>query len=260
MKFIWLACVLLLAALLSACGPQTTTPVEAETKLPPAAAQKARIEDLILDFNTPVLIDSSVYVMYPLGLRSTDEEKKDYASKSGSSGSSTYWNIVFYNTATGTAHLLDAARKMVIYSFDPHVAGGSSALAEADYEVVPLQYEWGIHMIYYDVRINDFNKDGTIDEKDPSYLFVSDKAGNNFRQISPNNYNVHDWRLLQGKNQILLRATAATADNRSVSENEQIVPFVYDLKTQGPAREIFSPAFQTNAKKLLDSLWVKRKP
>lgn len=260
MQLIRLSCGLMLAALMPACGSQTTTPIGVATNPPTAAAQNARIEDLKLDFNAPVLIDNSVYVMYPLGLRSNDEEKKDLDIRKESNRSNTCWNIVFYNTANGTAHLLDEARKMVIYSFDPHFVGGNSAVAEADYDGVEPQSERGNKMIYYDVRTNDFNRDGIIDEKDPSYLFVSDVAGNNFHQISPNNYNVNDWRLLKGTNKILLRATAATADNRSFSENERIVPFVYDINTQGPAREIFSPVFQTSAKKLLDSLWVKSKP
>ncbi len=265
MTFIRLSCGLLLAALLPACGAETTNPVVADTKPPTAAEQKARVENQILDFHAPVLIDSSVYAMYPLGLRSTDGAKKDsgsgdeYGGKSGVGRSNTYWNVVFYNTATGTAHLLGETRKMIIYSFGPRLAGGNSADGESDYNVGQPRHERGNALIYYEVRINDFNKDGTIDEKDPSYLFASDMAGDNFRQLSPDNYNVHEWRLLKGANKILLRATAATADNRSYGEDEQIVPFVYDLNTQGPARKIFSPAFQTSAKKLLDSLWVKGK-
>ncbi len=38
------------------------------------AQQIAKLEKLKLDFNQPVLIDSSVYVMYPLTLNNNDEE------------------------------------------------------------------------------------------------------------------------------------------------------------------------------------------
>ena len=261
MSFVRLTGLLLLLALLPSCGPQTATPVATETKPLTAAAQKVRIERLKLDFNAPVLIDSSVYVMYPMVLNAADYEEDEYSSFSKGRGrSETYWNIVFYNTATGESHLLSDSQKMVIHSYGPQESGSSSQTVTAA-EFAAYQKAGSSQtekLLYYAVRAKDFNKDGVIDEKDPNYLFTSDRAGRNFRQVSPDNYHVNDWETLKGTNKILLRATVATNNNQTLSEKDQVVPFVYDLKTNGPAREIFSPMFLTSAKKLLSKQWLKR--
>ena len=239
------------------CG--TETPKSPNPKPLTEAEKKAKIEQLKLNFNSPVLIDSSVYVMYPLVLNSTTEEgESDYGSKYRNK-TETYWNIVFYNTATGASHLLDSSRKMVIYSFNPSEPGNSTATF-SDAEFIKSQksgYRQVDKLLYYSIRTNDFNRDGVIDEKDPNYLFASDRAGTHFKQISPDNYHVSDWQKISGTNKILLQTVAATTNNQVFGENDVTVPMVYDLSTDGPAKAIFSPAFTTSAKKLLDAQWLK---
>lgn len=255
-----LCCLLGLAALLPACEPKAAAPVATETKPLTAAAQQARIERLKLDFNAPVLIDSSIYVMYPLVLSAGEDGEDEYGSFSKGGGrAETYWNIVFYNTATGESHLLSDAQQMVIHSLGPQESGsGSQTFTAAEFAAYQKAGTSRVQkLLYYAVRITDFNRDGLIDAKDPSYLFVSDRAGQNFRQISPANYHVNDWETLKGTNKILLRATAATIDNQSFSEKDQAVPFIYDLNTAGPVREVFSPAFQTSTKALLNRHWLR---
>jgi len=219
-----------------------------------AQGQKSNLKNLKLDFNEPVFIDSSAVVMYPLTLENNDEE--DRGLSSSYSSPATYWNIIFYNTATGRYHLLDDKRKMVIYSYDPKNSdtgsSSSSEFREGGYNQVD-------NLLYYSITITDFNNDGKLNSDDPTYLFVSDKNGKNFKQVSPNNVNVSSWQTIKKTNKVLLQVTKDSNNDKEFTDKDETNPMVYDLNKAGTSKEIFTEEFKETLKNTLDIQWTKEK-
>ena len=248
-----------LLALLPACDSQPTAPTTAAAHAgAPAAAKSAARRPL--EFGGPVFVDSSAFVLYPLVLNSVDQGDDEYGSSRGRANA--YWNIAFYNPRTGDTHLLAEGRKLLIESYGAPESGSGAA---SDAGTAPLGGAAGGavpagQQLYYTVRTDDFNRDGALNEKDPAYLFVSDRAGRRFRPVSPAGYHVHGWEVVPGTSQVLLRATPATADNRHFYETSHAEPFVYDLQADAPARPVFGPAFEGRLRQQLGAQWPALPP
>lgn len=246
---------LLLLLGLAACNSE----VERTSTMKPLTQEQAqvKIEQVKLNFTGPLSIDSSVYVMYPLLLNTSEGETEIYKSRSPTN---TYWNIAFYNTATGESHLLTTAKKMVIENFNSsETTGDISVYSAADF----AKYEKDGHnqaskLLYYSIKSNDYNHDGALNDKDPTYLYTSDKAGNNFKQISPDNYSVDAWQLLKGTNKVLMQARRDTDNNQEFNGNDSTTPLVCTIQPEGPAREVFSKGFNSEVKKLLNNQWATK--
>ncbi len=223
------------------------------------AQQITKLEKLKLDFNQPVLIDSSVYVMYPLALNNNDEEDNGYSGSSSYSRPTTYWNIVFYNTANGEYHLLDDKRKMVIYSYDPRNSNVGSSSSSSDFnEYLENSYNQVDKLLYYSVKTLDYNRDGKLNSEDPNYLFVSDKAGKNFKQVSPDNLNVTSRRTIKGTNKILIQVTKDKNNDKKFNEKDITIPMVYDLNKNDISKDIFKDDYIVKLKKLLNEQWTPK--
>lgn len=259
MNLPFLASIGAVAAILAGCGTASETPA-APPKPLTAAQQKAQIAQLKLAFGAPEQIDSSAYVLYPLVLGKDMVEDDAGYSSSGRYEVAKYWNLLFYNPTTGASHLLDSTRHMVIYSYEPkpsdEKATSLSAIAFGDY--VRGSFTRVNKLLYYSVRTLDFNHDGELTRDDPEYLFISDKAGHGFRQVSPDAYNVNSWQLLRGTNKILMQATADTDHNQKFDENDTTVLLVYDLATGGPAKEVLTEAFKTQVKNAFHAQWATK--
>jgi len=213
-------------------------------KLPDTIAMTPKTN--LLDFQAPELIDSSRYVIYPLiKERSTAEE---YGSSS-SGRNATYWNLVFYNPATKEYHLLDTI-KMILSSYN---SGNTSSSDDKETGKMELADKF----IFYSVITTDFNKDSTLDEADPKYLYISDKSGHNFKQISPDNLDVTGWHTIKGTSKVIIQTINDSNNDQKFNDDDEQIPFVYDLVTGGKAEQVFSKNFKQSTQRLYEKLWRK---
>jgi hypothetical protein len=187
-----------------------------------------------LDFGEPIQIDTSAYVMLPLHVKHENNRFK-------SSGDSYEQNIVFLNTKTQQYHLLDSTRKMLIRSYNIDQSTG-------DYNG-NNDHKANEKYLYYSVTVNDANNNGRLDNDDPVYLFISDMAGYNFRQISPDNYYVQSWKVIKETGKIVIYAYSA-GNGKKDNDKKEVTPFIYDLKTGATCRQIFSENFLRDTRKL----------
>ena len=248
---------LLLSFSLLACNAENEQPAQRQPLT--AAQQQVQLNALKLDFETPVRLDSSAYVMYPLLLDRKKDEKGDYfSSSSGDGGGLLFWNISFYNTSTGEYHLLDDQRKMLISAYDlkednAHFRSSSSGLVSGG------RVQAGINeaekLIFYTIRTTDFNHDGMLDGRDPAYLFVSDKTGRNFRQISPDSAHVDEWLALSHTNNVLLQINRDTNGDKKFDSKDEVTPMIYSTATGAAAKDVFSPEFRVKTKQQLNAQW-----
>lgn len=199
-------------------------------------------------FAQPQTIDSSHIVIYPLIL-----QKESYGSNYGSSSSggqrASYWNLIFYNTETQLQNLLTTDRKILIYSID---FGSSSSSSDN-------LWTNGINIykdnIIYTAVAKDYNANNQLDENDPTYLFVSNRDGTNFRQISPDNYNISSWEVVKGTTKIIMQGQKDDNGDKVFSEGDATVPLVIDVNDERPAVETFKQNFIDSLKQKLVSIW-----
>ena len=229
---------------LIACRDQTK-------KLPEVtiADTAAKSKDGVNGFARPVLIDSSQFVIYPIVKEKADIDDSYGSGSNSSRRSTTYWNLIFYNTATKQYHLLDTI-KMIINSYDREddISGdktaGAAGLAD--------------RFIFYEITTTDFNKDGELDTDDPKYLYITDRSGNNFRKITPDSLDIQNWHVVKSTGKVLIDAIKDTNHDKKFDDDDEVIPLVYDLAQGGTAEPIFSTAFKIATKKLFNSKWHER--
>lgn len=237
---------------LTTCLLSCTSDVEqkAEKKAEKKQQNKNRLS---LKFGNPTELDSSTYVIYPLILNDEEGESDSYGSSSGSR-STTYWNMAFYNTANGTYHLLDENRKMVIYQYDQKESGNGSSSNDEEGNT----YSEINKFIYYSITTLDFNKDERLDFLDPTYLFISDKNGEHFKQVSPHNGNVNEWKTITRTNKILMMVAFDSNNDKKFNNKDKVIPMVYDLNTNTISKEIFKDDFKSKAESLFNQKWATK--
>ncbi|MBD1363917.1 hypothetical protein IDJ77_08865 [Mucilaginibacter sp. ZT4R22] len=251
---------ILLAALcflLAACGSGKNDNV-AET-IPDTTAVPKQIYATELVSRGPIAIDSSVYVIYPLphDRAQNDDDSGSFLSSDGGR-SITFWNIVFYNTATKKYHLLAENKKMIINSYNTSYSGSEySSDSSAPVHYFPDTSQEG-NYIFYSIIAEDVNKDGKIDSKDPTYLFSSDREGNNLKQISPRGTNVNNWEVVKKSGMVLINTQRdSTINNKSYEA--PVISYAYDLKKANGPERVFSTEFNMATDKLYKGLWPVKK-
>jgi hypothetical protein len=188
-------------------------------------------------------IDSSGILLFPLSMGETGSKvgRLSYKEIPGNS----YWNIIFYNSNDSSYHLL-GEKKMLVNSYDV----SSSKNGNAGVMISKGQ-------IFYKVIIDDYNQDKKLNDEDPEYLFMSDKEGKNFKQLSPAGYHLNSWQFIHGTNKIVMILTADTDKNKIFDDNDEVSSFQIDIQSQQTATPIFSPEFKNKLKVMFNRDWKK---
>lgn len=242
---------LLILSVLAACKeqPKTEEPKREVTAgnimVDSVAIVNSTESNLNVQTNSFVEIDSSGILMFPLSM---SESKRDGGSLSYKElPNNTYWNILFFNSKTGEQHLL-TDKKVLIFNFD-YRYGNSDLIDVAE---TPSA-------ILYRIVLNDYNRDRVLSADDPDYLFSSDKQGNNFRQISPENCNLISWQYIKSANKIIMIVTKDTDANREFGEKDEVSAFQFNLGTDSLASEVFSPELKNSLKVMFGKDWKRQR-
>lgn len=201
-----------------------------------------------LQINNPTVLDSSDWVLYPLTLEELEEKEKGFISSSYGRQYA-YWNVAFYNTKTKQSRLLSDSLKMLINWISPK----NDAILHSGHREKRNE-----GLIYYSITTKDYNQDGKLNSDDPKYLFTSDLSGQDFKQISPDNFDLTHWQTINETNKILIQARKDRNRDKRFDENDEIISFIFDIETQ-KLEQVFSDEFNLMTKKLLDNQWMKKK-
>ena len=202
------------------------------------------INNLNVQTSTFTEIDSSGILMFPLTMGESKGSGDRLLYKD--MPESNYWNIAFYNSKTAEYNLL-SEKKMLIknYSFK-----NSSELTN----VFSKKY------ISYDIVADDTNGDKFYsDDDDATYLFISDKAGKNFKQISPSNYDLLHWEYVSSSNKIIMRLKKDSDKNKIFDDKDEVTSFIFDIEKGTEATEVFPTDFKNKLKVLYDRDWKRVK-
>jgi hypothetical protein len=216
------------------------------TKVDTSAIINDPKSNLNIQTNSFSEIDTSGILMFPLSMGESERDGGGSLSYKEISPSN-YWNIIFYNSHTAAYHLL-SERKMLIGDFDT-----KSSSSENGRNTLTAKN------IFYTITVDDYNKDRRLTGQDPIYLFISDKEGNNFRQISPAGCSVRSWQIIQSTNKIIITVTKDSDNNKKFDESDEVASFQIDIDKEVNATEIFPADFKKKLKVLFDKDWKRIK-
>lgn len=158
-----------------------------------------------------------------------------------------YWNIIFLNSKTNTYHLL-SENKMIIRSYNQKYGSDNTE-----------RISQTKNYIFYSITSDDFDKDKKLTENDPTYLFISDKEGKKFKQLSPDNYDVVNWQYLKSVNKIVMACKKDSDKNNKFDDEDEIAIFEIDTTSEMGPKEVFSAEFKNHLKILFDRDWKRIK-
>ena len=205
----------------------------------------ATIENLNIQTSAFTEIDSTGILMFPLQMGQNPTEDRDYSYKKMPDNG--FWNIIFLNSNTNEYHLLTENKVLILdYNYNYNAEEGGSSSKKTDH-------------IFYTMRSQDYNRDKLLDDKDPAYLFVSDKFGNNLRQISPANYAVNTWKYIQASRKVIITATKDSNNNKVFDDGDEVSTFEIILDHSESPKEVFGSELKNKLKKLYDRDWKKIK-
>ena len=190
-------------------------------------------------------IDSSGILMFPLSMSETERDGGSLSYKEMPSNS--YWNIIFLNSKTSEYHLL-SDKKMLIRNYDFKYSNNDNVdIAQTS------------RNIFYSITSDDLNKDKKLTDEDPKYLFVSDKEGKIFRQISPANYDLQNWQYIKSLNKVLMTVRKDSDKNKKFDEKDEVITFEVEIDKGTEPKEVFSTDFKNKLKILYDRDWKRLK-
>ncbi len=200
--------------------------------------------NLNIQMNSYNEIDSSAILLFPLSV-SENEDRNGFSRSYKDMPNDEFWNIAFLNSKTNEYHLL-SENKMLITGYQYNIKGYERAKVLND-------------KIFYTIRAVDFNKDKLYNENDPLYLFISDKKGNNFKQVSPSNYNFQEWTYIDSSNKIILKLQKDSDNNNLFDYKDETVIYDVNANFEKDATEVFSTEFKNKLKILFDRDWKRIK-
>jgi hypothetical protein len=237
---------ILTVSILTACSDGTQD-VNLQEKL----KKDTTVNSQQIIFAQPQAIDSSHIIIYPL-IFQRETYGSSYGSSSGGQRAS-YWNLIFYDTETQQNNLLTTDKKILIYTFNFGSSSSSSSYSSDN------SWSNGINIykdhIIYTVVTNDYNANKQLDENDPTYLFVSNRDGTNFRQLSPDNYNISSWEVVKGTTKIIMQGQKDDNSDKSFNDKDAIVPLIVDVNDKTPAKETFTQNYIDSLKQRLLNIW-----
>ncbi len=105
--------------------------------------------------------------------------------------------------------------------------------------------------IFYRVVKRDYNDDDRYDSKDPVVLYMSNKDGTDFTQLSSDDQQFVDY-FLYDNNRIMLVKTVIDSNQDSLfSANDETSFIKFNINQPGEQKNIFSDSLKTNLKKQL---------
>ena len=233
---------------IGSCGQNNPDLQSPQNTVNPIVDSVAILDDpknnLNIQTNSFTEIDSSGILLFPLTMGESENDRNlSYKEMPDNS----FWNIIFFNSNTNEYHLL-SDRKMLIRNYDFKYRNNEN-----------IDIEQTNRHIFYSVTSDDYNQDNKLTEQDPTYLFISDKAGNNFRQISPANYDMQNWQFIKSVNKVLLTAKKDSDKNNKFDDNDEVATFEVEIDKGTEPKEVFSTDLKNKLKILYDRDWKRLK-
>jgi len=215
----------------------------------------------ILVYGDYMDLDSTDYLLIPLGMKTIDakDEKGGLRSKSSTEyletdarGFSSYKynfyslnfgncnNIIFYNKKNDETHLMLQHPAIVSQFYFPYY--------DKDYIAEKFYF------ILLGIREDDTNLDGYINSDDAEKVYIADLSGKNMIQISPNQTQLLDWFIDVTTNNILMKVRFDSNKDRKFDYYDEIEILKTSIDSPTEGKKIIGAEIKANIKKILDRI------
>lgn len=234
---------ILLSIIMFSCGEKKVQLENIETENLTEIQIDSILTDFNFNYNNPIFIDSTNQVLLPITTQFQKVEKMSrYSSYKGDSYPR-YWNILFYNSATGETNLLTES-KMRISDFRTNMVDVGKTLSKS---------------VLYQLKMTDYNNDNKLTYKDPQYLFISKINGKDLRQISPENEDLETYTIIPNTDQIIIKTKRDSNKDLEFGVDDELVWYKVDVNKNSKPIEIINMAERKKIKHLYFEQWLKKK-
>lgn len=195
------------------------------------------------EYDQPVLIDSSEHVLLPITTELLDRRREYSREGYYNDDYPRYWNILFYNKATGNTRLLTEA-KYRISDFTVNMRDKGPLLT---------------HSILYEITDLDHNKDGKLNDQYPEHLFISKTDGSDLRRLSPVNEDLESFTLIPYSDQLIIKTRRDTNGDLNFNSEDETIWYRIDLQADSQPIEMVNSADRKKIENLYFEQWLLKK-
>ena len=210
-------------------------------------------------------LDSTDYMLIPLGMKTLESQKRNNSKTSDITGTSASSeieenpegnqnykynfhsisfedcnNIIFYNKKTEETHLLLQKPAIISEFYFPFP---NKAYKGKKYSFLLLG-----------VREDDTNADGYINDEDAEKIYTADLSGANMIQISPDNTQLVDWYIDSTTNNILLKVRFDNKKKKKFNYYDDVDILKTQIGNFSKAQPIINPEIKKNIEGILNKI------
>ncbi|MEM5565422.1 hypothetical protein WNY78_09910 [Psychroserpens sp. AS72] len=175
----------------------------------------------------PFVIDSTTYMIHPIGNYTTHKSRSEYI---GSSGSYTSDNISFTNFSKN--RISGSISNVKFQHID------SNELKSLTKNILKIHSMNFLRDLYkktengyfvYNLTDKDTNADGDLDYNDLETLYISSLNGTGFRKLSPNGQDLVTWKTILEANKLYFKTIEDIDGNGEFDKKDKMHYFYLDL-------------------------------
>ncbi len=205
--------------------------------------EKSVIRDTTLNeiSDLPIEIDSTEYLIYPIGkynFYDGGSNSKIYSGSSNSYGSfsntSQSGNDIFYGEFSNLKFQQinsDSITKLT----DKYIKIQSFTFLRKIFENIGKQY------IIYVLNDSDTNNDRKITDEDIKSLYISKVSGENFIKLTSNNQELIDWKIITNQNKLYYRSIEDIDKNGDFNQDDKLHYFFIDFNNMELKSKEYNP-------------------
>ncbi|MGO3689141.1 MAG: hypothetical protein ACTJF0_01660 [Psychroflexus halocasei] len=212
--------VLLLMFFLTSCQENQSTTSSHKTDTD--QIKNDSTSNLISDL--PIHIDSTAYLIHPIGNFKIGESSKAYfyGSSSGRSNNVSNSNYRSYQISGEMSNL----KFQHLDSEKLHQLTDATLLINSVTFLHQINESIGKQFLVYNIIDHDSNADDELNGNDVNALYISGIDGENFKKLTQEDEELVDWKVIQSKNRLYFR-TIEDQNNDDVFDNKDVVKYRY---------------------------------
>ncbi|WP_178983805.1 hypothetical protein [Winogradskyella helgolandensis] len=176
-------------------------------------SSKIEIADL------PILIDSTDYLIHPIGYV-TEYNNSRFSSYSKGSGRTSY-AVSHYNNFSISGELSNI-------KFQHLNSEKITALTDELIEITSIRFletiraQNGLQFLVYTIRDADTNKDTKLNSNDIETLYISTISGKGLKKLTPELAQIVDWNVIPQQSRLYFKSISDTNKNGEFDKNDRV--------------------------------------
>ncbi len=204
----------------------TTSCIDDEIRRPIAsgAPQEKEFEEIKAVAHLPVHIDSTKYLLHPVG--ELGEERSGYFSSGSSAGSNVFQSSDVIRGRMTNIKFQQLDSEEIVPLTNERVVIYSVQFLRSIFENTGKQF------LIYEMRDRDTNGDENLDGEDASSLYISNINGENFRKLTPEGQHLLQLTVVDELNRLYFKTSEDSNGDGEFDNNDRQHVYYVDLASE----------------------------